>query len=202
MSDPTVIVTEPVTELVEAPADGRVTLVDPPPQIIVDAGGAITIAEASPPQLVAVAEPSVVVTTEPTSTLLEVGISGPQGPPGLVWRGAWSAVVQYQPGDAVAYGGGSYIAVTVNTDSVPAAPSADWDVLAQAGAAGSAPQAYAHTQSVPQTSWTIDHGLGYAPNVTIVNTLGDVVDGDVSYPSLTRVVLTFSAAFSGTAYLS
>jgi hypothetical protein len=70
------------------------------------------------------------------------------------------------------------------------------------GAAGSAPQAYVHDQAVPASSWTVLHSLGYYPNVTVVDTLGRVVVGDVSYPDIGNVVLTFSAAFSGRAFLS
>lgn len=65
------------------------------------------------------------------------------------------------------------------------------------GAAG-----YTHTQGVPASVWTINHALGFVPAVTVFNTLGDVVIGGIAHPTVNQAVLTFSAAFSGTAYLS
>src|SRR5580765_2043752 len=56
-------------------------------------------------------------------------------------------------------------------------------------------------QQVPLAVRHITHALGYSPNVTIVDTSGEQVEGDVVYsPDL--VTVTFSAAFAGTAYLS
>jgi hypothetical protein len=54
---------------------------------------------------------------------------------------------------------------------------------------------YIFTQSVPATTWTIDHNLGRFPSVTIVDSAGTQVFGDVQYTSNTQVVLTFSAVF-------
>ncbi len=64
------------------------------------------------------------------------------------------------------------------------------------------PYGYVHNQSTPAATWTIDHNLGWHPNVTVINSAGDVVMGDMAYQTLNRVVLTFNGAFSGTAYLS
>jgi hypothetical protein len=62
---------------------------------------------------------------------------------------------------------------------------------------------YVHDQQVPLDTWTIDHDLGYVPGgVTVIDTLGEVVWGEVAHPSVNRTILTFSAAFSGVAYLS
>lgn len=71
-----------------------------------------------------------------------------------------------------------------------------------AGAPGSAPQAYEHAQSVPSSTWTINHNLGYRPNVYVEDTLGRDVVGDISHSSINTVVINFSSAFSGSAYLS
>lgn len=49
--------------------------------------------------------------------------------------------------------------------------------------------------------WTINHNLGRFPPVTIVNEEGDEVYGNVHYSSNNEVVVSFSAAFSGIAYL-
>jgi len=62
--------------------------------------------------------------------------------------------------------------------------------------------AYAHAQIGPSAVWTVVHGLGYRPNVTVVDSGGTVVEGTVGYVSASELTITFSAAFSGTAYLS
>jgi hypothetical protein len=60
---------------------------------------------------------------------------------------------------------------------------------------------YVHTQSVPSALWLINHGLPYTPNVTVVDSAGSQVEGDVTYVGGT-VSVGFSAAFGGVAYLS
>ena len=62
--------------------------------------------------------------------------------------------------------------------------------------------AYTHEQAVPATVWTIVHPLGYQPSVSVVDTLGRRVFGDIEYVNATTITATFSAAFSGKAYLS
>lgn len=61
---------------------------------------------------------------------------------------------------------------------------------------------YIHTQAVASTTWTITHNLGTKPNVVIIDSAGTHVLGDVTYTSDNQVILSFSAAFSGAAYLS
>lgn len=61
---------------------------------------------------------------------------------------------------------------------------------------------YMHTQSVPASEWVINHNLGFIPNITVLDTLGRIVIGEVTHPTVAQAVLTFSAAFSGKAYLS
>ena len=62
--------------------------------------------------------------------------------------------------------------------------------------------AYAHTQGTANATWTINHNLDFYPNVTVVDSGGTIVEGEISYTTRNQVVLTFSAAFSGKAYLS
>ncbi len=61
---------------------------------------------------------------------------------------------------------------------------------------------YVHNQNVASSTWTISHGLGFIPNITVVDSAGSVVEGSYNYPNSSTVVLTFSGAFSGKAYLS
>lgn len=67
---------------------------------------------------------------------------------------------------------------------------------------GSVDLGYVHTQNTPSTTWSITHGLGFVPNITVVDSGGTVVEGSYNYPNNDSVVLTFSSAFSGKAYLS
>lgn len=62
--------------------------------------------------------------------------------------------------------------------------------------------AYIHTQGAASSSWTITHNLGFYPNVTVVDSAGNIVEGELSYTNSDSLTATFSTAFSGTAYLS
>lgn len=70
------------------------------------------------------------------------------------------------------------------------------------GPPGTSDKTYTHIQLSASTSWTITHNLGRHPAVTIVDSAGTVVLGDVTYLSSNQVRLDFSAAFTGNAYLN
>ena len=57
-------------------------------------------------------------------------------------------------------------------------------------------------QASPLSVWNITHNLGKRPSVTVVDASGDVVAGDVRHLSSLALRITFSSAFSGTAYLN
>jgi len=60
-----------------------------------------------------------------------------------------------------------------------------------------------HTQGTAATTWTIDHNLGYEPGgVAVVDSAGTEVVGTVTYSSTNRIVVSFTSAFSGKAYIS
>lgn len=61
---------------------------------------------------------------------------------------------------------------------------------------------HVHTQNTPSNSWTIDHNLGFFPNVTVVDSGETQVEGSVIYNNINRVTIEFSTAFAGKAYLS
>jgi hypothetical protein len=61
---------------------------------------------------------------------------------------------------------------------------------------------YVHDQGVPATIWTIFHGLGGYPNVTVVDSSGREVIGEVEYIDGSVLKVKFAAAFSGKAFLS
>lgn len=61
---------------------------------------------------------------------------------------------------------------------------------------------YTHVQSIPAAVWSITHPLPFRPNVSLVDTADDVIEGDVSYDSASLITVTYSGATGGKAYLS
>lgn len=61
---------------------------------------------------------------------------------------------------------------------------------------------YVHKQVIASNTWEITHNLYKYPSVSVVDTGGNVVIGDVEYTSLNTLVIKFTAPFSGTAYLN
>jgi hypothetical protein len=59
-----------------------------------------------------------------------------------------------------------------------------------------------YVQATPASTWTINHMLAFKPAVTVVDSSGSWVIGEVQYTSPSQIVLHFSGAFSGEAYLS
>lgn len=62
--------------------------------------------------------------------------------------------------------------------------------------------AYIHIQATASASWVIVHNLGKYPSVSIVDSAGSEVIGEVIYNSKNQLTVSFSAAFSGKAYLN
>lgn len=58
------------------------------------------------------------------------------------------------------------------------------------------------TQSSSSDTWTINHTLNKFPSVSVVDSAGSVVIGEITYNSTSQITLTFSASFSGKAYLN
>jgi hypothetical protein len=92
----------------------------------------------------------------PTYDTLNVGT--------LTWQGNYSSTTAYNPGDAVYYGGSSYVATAATTGTAP--PSAPWQIMAQQGGQGPAgatgatgatgptgPQGTAGTNGAPGSVW-------------------------------------------------
>lgn len=74
--------------------------------------------------------------------------------------------------------------------------------LEKIGGSGDGDKTFTFQQGVAAQQWDITHDLGKYPSVTVVDSSGNEVVGDVQYMSVSRVVVTFSAPFSGTAYLN
>jgi hypothetical protein len=69
------------------------------------------------------------------------------------------------------------------------------------GASGTANVFYVHTQSTSSAVWTINHNLGGEPTAVVLDSAGTQCEGTFSYPSKNQMVITFTSAFTGTAYV-
>jgi hypothetical protein len=61
---------------------------------------------------------------------------------------------------------------------------------------------YAHTQGVASDTWSVTHSLNKYPSVTVVDSGGTTVVGDIQHVDLNNAVLSFSWPFSGAAYFN
>lgn len=61
---------------------------------------------------------------------------------------------------------------------------------------------YVHPQSSPSALWTVNHGLGKFPSVSVVDSANDEVEGSVRHISVNQLTITFSAPFSGRAFIN
>jgi hypothetical protein len=64
------------------------------------------------------------------------------------------------------------------------------------------PVAYTYVQNSPAVLWRIVHNLNFYPNITVIDSGGSQIEGEVNYLDSNSLVLTFTSAFSGHAYLS
>jgi hypothetical protein len=63
--------------------------------------------------------------------------------------------------------------------------------------------AYEHDQSAPSSTWTVVHNLGYRPGgVSIEDTLGRDVEGEIAHINTNSLTISFLAPFAGKAYIS
>jgi hypothetical protein len=70
------------------------------------------------------------------------------------------------------------------------------------GERGPMAESYTHEQAIPLAVWVVNHPLLRMPSVAIVDSAGSNVEGEIRYDSNTQITITFSAAFSGYAYLN
>lgn len=61
---------------------------------------------------------------------------------------------------------------------------------------------YTHTQAIPLAVWTAAHNLGRYPSVSVVDTLGRQVFGDVTLVDENIVQITHGSAIAGKAYFN
>lgn len=61
---------------------------------------------------------------------------------------------------------------------------------------------YEYIKGTPSATWVINHNLGKKPSVTVIDSAGTEVEGQVVHTDINNLIITFSAAFSGKAYLN
>jgi hypothetical protein len=61
---------------------------------------------------------------------------------------------------------------------------------------------FQHIQSAASDTWEIEHNLGFFPNVTVIDSGGNMVEANVTYTNTATLTITLSSAISGVAYLS
>ena len=66
--------------------------------------------------------------------------------------------------------------------------------------AKSADKNYIHKQQVASNLWTVVHNLGKYPSITVVDSAGTVVTGEIVLQTTEQAVISFNGAFSGKAY--
>lgn len=67
---------------------------------------------------------------------------------------------------------------------------------------GTGDKTYTYNQLSPSNTWNITHNLNKHPAVTIVDSSGTEVYGDVVYIDNSHLTITFNSEFSGKAYLN
>ena len=116
-----------------------------------------------------------------------IGTQGTQGTTGTGTQG-----VQGTAGVQGATGIGG--AAVDNTDDVPEGALNKYFTVERVS--------YEHMQGSASNSWTITHNLGFKPNVTVIDSAGNIVEGEIAYTNTNSLTVSFQSAFSGTAYIS
>lgn len=135
---------------------------------------------------------------EVTTAISPVTIQGPAGP-----RGPGVLIDSGPPTNLVGVDGDIYIDSDTGSYYGPKANGV-WSgtPVYSLDTAVTQNQRYVHTQATVASTWTVTHDLGGRPSVTVVDSAGTIVIGDITYNSDTQVTLQFSAPFSGYAYLT
>jgi len=134
------------------------------------------------------------ITIDEENVVVQLGTSGPQGGTGPGILNGTSA-----PNNAIGIVGDFFLNTT-NMNLYGPKTESSWGTPVDL--VGSQELGYMHIQENASATWSITHGLGFVPNITVVDTAGTVVEGSYNYPNSNTVVLTFVGAFSGRAYLS
>lgn len=145
---------------------------------------------------VRVVDAAVRVSVEQSITEITLAATGPQGP-----RGTQVLSGNVNPSSNIGLLGDQYINTNTGKLFGPKTLSGWGEGVTIAGL-GTDDIAQVYNQASPSTVWNIAHTLEFVPNITIVDTEGNVVEGEYEYVSDSHIRATFSTPISGSAYLS
>lgn len=137
----------------------------------------------------------VTVTVVDERVCVDVSNAGPQGV-----RGTQVLSGNIDPSPTIGLIGDQYINTSTGTLFGPKTTSG-WGtgVLLTTGA-DSLGQVY--SQTTPSSIWNIAHTLSFVPNIIIVDSEKNVIEGDYEYVDQNLIIATFNSSISGKAYLS
>jgi len=71
----------------------------------------------------------------------------------------------------------------------------NWEIFSGGGGIGD--KTFTFTQNIASAIWQVPHNLGKMVSVTVVDTGGSTVEGDVQHIDLNNIQINFSAPFTG-----
>lgn len=173
---------EPVTVTADLPLSVETTdevitvTVDAEATALLEEGEAVNVTVTDLVSDVAVVpDAATVVVPEPEIVVVTAGIPGPAGTDGQDGADGQDG----QPG----------------ADGQPGPPG-------EPGTPGGGPQSYIHDQGAAASTWVIAHNLGFYPNVAVVDSGGNEVEGLVRYIDVNNLEIDFTTPFGGKAFLS
>jgi hypothetical protein len=124
------------------------------------------------------------------------GLPGIPGPRGLNWRGEFESGITYQPGDAVYYGGASFIATQTTADAP--GPRIElgipWDILSLRGTQGlqgpkgdTGAQGPAGEVTYTRTVLVSPHGTPAQNGTALLAALNGITDANADKPALLKI---------------
>lgn len=112
-----------------------------------------------------------------------------------------SVTVVTLAGETVVRESGGKTILTVDTEEGTTVVSRD-GVPGPQGPPGTSGTSFEHTQGSASAVWTVNHNLGFRPDVEVRNAGGVVVWCELIHTSINQVVAYFATAISGTARCS
>lgn len=104
--------------------------------------------------------------------------------------------------------GGGWTAISMDCSGqdaeLPRTPfaSASNGTSTSAASASDGDKNYVHVQGTAATVWEVVHNLNKFPSVTVIDSSGREVEGQIDHISYTHCTLTFSHSFAGKAYIN
>lgn len=145
---------------------------------------------------VTIADVRVEVAVCDQDVVILTGESGPQGA-----RGSQLLSGDTNPSITIGLIGDQYINTNTGFLFGPKT-TAGWGVGVPLGNNDPNDLGQVYTQTSPSTVWNIVHTLAFIPNVIIVDSENNVVEGDYEYINNNQITATFNSAISGKAFLS